>query len=90
MWRRATRGGDRRVIVVAALQEIAQAMSQRAAQLGGQISKSHLDQMFSAAEQQTAALMAAALEKEGLAAEVVPYIRGRALTWWTGPRGSIS
>lgn len=71
--------GDRRVIVVAALQEIAQAMSQRAAQLGGQINKSHLDQMFSAAEQQTAALMAAALEKEGLAAEVVPYIRGRAL-----------
>lgn len=67
------------VIVVAAMQEIAEAMSARAAALEAEIGTEKLDLMFSAAEQQTAALMAAALEREGLPAKAIADIRGNSL-----------
>lgn len=67
------------VIVVAAMQEIAEAMSARAAALEAEIGTEKLDLMFSAAEQQTAALMAAALEREGMPAKAIADIRGNSL-----------
>lgn len=71
---------DSLVLVTAAMQEIAEAMSARAAKLDVEIGSDKLDAMFSAAEQQTAALMAAALEKEGLQTEVIEDIRGTSLS----------
>ena len=71
--------GDKLVLVVAALQEIAQAMMERLHVLKTDVDDETLDLLFSAAEQQTAALMAAALEKEGLRTEVIPDIKGDSL-----------
>ena len=75
----AHKESDTLVVVVAAMQEIAEAMNRRAAELASEISEENLDMMFSAAESQTAALMAAALEKKGLAASAVVDIRGGSL-----------
>lgn len=71
--------GDGLVLVVAALQEIAQAMMKRLGSLNADVNEGVLDLLFSAAEQQTAALMAAALEKEGFDTEVVANIKGDSL-----------
>ena len=71
--------GDGLVLVVAALQEIAQAMMNRLSALKTEVNESVLDLLFSAAEQQTAALMAAALEKEGLETQVITDIKGDSL-----------
>ncbi|MGN0657961.1 MAG: ACT domain-containing protein [Emergencia sp.] len=78
-WTAASDTAQGRVIVAAAMQEIAAAMSRRAEQLGPEIGKEHLDMMFSAAEQQTAALLAAALQQRGVPAEAVACIRGDSL-----------
>ncbi|MFR1723725.1 ACT domain-containing protein [Emergencia timonensis] len=71
---------DSLVLVTAAMQEIAEAMSARAASLETEIGSDKLDAMFSAAEKQTAALMAAALEREGLRAAVIEDIKGTSLS----------
>ena len=71
--------GDKLVLVVAALQEIAQGHDGTAPCLKTDVDDETLDLLFSAAEQQTAALMAAALEKEGLRTEVIPDIKGDSL-----------
>ena len=75
-----TRGiTDGLVIVVAAMHEIAEGMSRRAGQFGGDINESELDSLFSACELETAALMTGALEREGVPAVSVADIRGHSL-----------
>ena len=79
---RSRKEGDQLILVVAALQEIAKPMTERMNEmgLGEEISKGKLDLLFSTAEQQTALLLAAALEKNGLPAWAIDSIRGESLT----------
>ena len=60
--------------------EAASKMTDRVRTIGGEISQRDMDALFSAVEQQTAALMAASLTAAGAPAVSVADIRGRSLS----------
>lgn len=71
--------GDGLVIVVAAMHEIAASTFDRAAEFGEDISKREANSLFASCEIQTAALMAAALDREGVDAVSITDIKGHSL-----------
>ena len=70
---------DGLVLVCASMHEIAAEMMDRAKQFAHDITEPEMDALFSAAELQTAALMASALESYGVHAHVITDIRGDSL-----------
>jgi len=72
--------GEGLVIVTASMLEAASKMTDRVRTIGGEISQRDMDALFSAVEQQTAALMAASLTAAGAPAVSVADIRGRSLS----------
>lgn len=71
--------GEGLVIVVAAMHEIAAATIDRADEFGEDISRRETNSLFASCEIQTAALVAAALDKEGVDAVSLADIKGHSL-----------
>jgi len=67
------------VIVVSAMSSIAEDIMKSAGSISENITREDLDALFSAGEQQTAALMAVALREAGVDAAVITDIRGSSL-----------
>ena len=70
---------DRLVIVMAAMNDTSKAIMDMARQISQNISEKDLDTLFSAGEQQAAALMSVALEEEGLEVKTVFDIKGNSI-----------